>query len=152
MGLPAARNVKVCVNCKRNPQLSVCRIKNYQFLANFCMLYPLKAPENQIFFGLFRRYEMGTLARNGSKYVKAFREVGDTLIIILSSLSPYAISKKSFESYFWNTHGFIIYAICVWSIIVIWGPISHDHVSLSHKLSYFDPCPQLSTSKSFYEC
>ena len=64
------------------------------------MLYPLKAPENQIFFGLFRRYEMGTLARNGSKYVKAFREVGDTLIIILSSLSPYAISKKSFESYF----------------------------------------------------
>ena len=38
---------------------------------------------------------MGTLARNGSKYVKAFREVGDTLIIILSSLSPYAISKKS---------------------------------------------------------
>ena len=43
---------------------------------------------------------MGTLARNGSEYVKAFREVGDTLIIILSSLSPYAISKKSFESYF----------------------------------------------------
>ena len=35
------------------------------FLANVPILYPLKTSENQRFSGGFRRYKMGTLARNG---------------------------------------------------------------------------------------
>ena len=35
------------------------------FLANIPILYPLKTPENLWFSGVFRRYEMGTLAKNG---------------------------------------------------------------------------------------
>ena len=35
------------------------------FLANVPILYPLKTPENLWFFGVFRRYKMGTLAKNG---------------------------------------------------------------------------------------
>ena len=35
------------------------------FLANVPILYPLKAPENQRFSGVFRGYKIGTLARNG---------------------------------------------------------------------------------------
>ena len=35
------------------------------FLTNVCTLYPLKTPENLCFFGVFRGYKMGTLARNG---------------------------------------------------------------------------------------
>ena len=36
-------------------------------LANVSILYPLKIPENQRFFGVFRGYEMETFARNGLK-------------------------------------------------------------------------------------
>ena len=36
----------------------------FPFLTNVPFLYPLKTPENQMFFGVFRRYKMGTLARN----------------------------------------------------------------------------------------
>ena len=35
------------------------------FLANVPILYPLKTPENIRFSGVFRRYKMETLARNG---------------------------------------------------------------------------------------
>ena len=35
------------------------------FLASVPILYPLKTPENLWFSGVFRGYEMGTLARNG---------------------------------------------------------------------------------------
>ena len=35
------------------------------FLAYFPILNPLKTPENQKFFCVFRVYEMGKLARNG---------------------------------------------------------------------------------------
>ena len=39
------------------------------FLASVPILYPMKTPENQRFFGVFRRYKMGILARNGlTKY------------------------------------------------------------------------------------
>ena len=34
------------------------------FLANVPKLYPLKTPENQKVFGVFRGYKMGTMARN----------------------------------------------------------------------------------------
>ena len=43
-----------------------------QFLANVPILYPLKTPENQRFFGVFRGYKMGTLARNGLKESPVF--------------------------------------------------------------------------------
>ena len=33
------------------------------FLANVPILYPLRAPENQRFFGVFRGYKMEALAR-----------------------------------------------------------------------------------------
>ena len=42
--------------CKDNP-----------FLANVPILYPLKTPENMWFSGVFRRYKIGTFARNGLK-------------------------------------------------------------------------------------
>ena len=35
------------------------------FLANVPVLYPLKIPENQRFYGVFRGYEIGTLAIHG---------------------------------------------------------------------------------------
>ena len=35
------------------------------FLASVPILYPLKAPENQRFAGVFRGYKMGRLVRNG---------------------------------------------------------------------------------------
>ena len=35
------------------------------FMTNVLMLYPLKPPGNLWFFGVFRGYEMGKLARNG---------------------------------------------------------------------------------------
>ena len=34
------------------------------FLTNIPILYPLKTPENQVFFGVFRGYKMGILAEN----------------------------------------------------------------------------------------
>ena len=34
------------------------------FLASVTILYPLKTPENQICSGVFRGYNIGTLARN----------------------------------------------------------------------------------------
>ena len=37
------------------------------FLVNVPILHPLKTPENLRFSGVFRGYEMGTLARNGLK-------------------------------------------------------------------------------------
>ena len=37
------------------------------FLANRPILYPLRAPENQRLFGVFRGYKMDTWARNGLK-------------------------------------------------------------------------------------
>ena len=37
-------------------------------LANVPILYPLKTPENPWFSGVFRRYKMRTLARNGLKF------------------------------------------------------------------------------------
>ena len=42
------------------------RTGNYlnPFPVNVPILYPLKTPENQKFFGVFRGYKMGTLARN----------------------------------------------------------------------------------------
>ena len=40
------------------------------FLANVPVLYPLKALENLWFFGVFRGYKMGTLARNGLSFTK----------------------------------------------------------------------------------
>ena len=35
------------------------------FMANNSILHPLKSPENQKFYVIFRDYEMGLLARNG---------------------------------------------------------------------------------------
>ena len=44
------------------------------FLANIFILCPLKIPENLCFFGVFREYKMGVLAKNGlnnaDKYFK----------------------------------------------------------------------------------
>ena len=40
------------------------------FLANVPVLYPLKTLENLWFFGVFRGYKMGTLARNGLSFTK----------------------------------------------------------------------------------
>ena len=39
--------------------------RNNRFLRNVSILLPLKASENQMFLGVFRRYKMRTLARNG---------------------------------------------------------------------------------------
>ena len=50
---------------------------------------PLKTPENQRFFGVFRRYKMGTLARNGLKELKSLEE-----------LVPFFKSETQ-EAYFW---------------------------------------------------
>ena len=36
-----------------------------QFLADVLILYPLKTPEKVCFYGVFRGYKMGALARNG---------------------------------------------------------------------------------------
>ena len=43
------------------------------FLANAPILYPLKTPENQRFFCVFRGYKMGTLARDGFREELAVR-------------------------------------------------------------------------------
>ena len=40
------------------------------FLANVPVLYPQKTLENLWFFGVFRGYKMGTLARNGLSFTK----------------------------------------------------------------------------------
>ena len=50
-------------------QVTICwagttKISLYPFLANVPILYPLKTPENQRFSSVFRRYKIGTLARN----------------------------------------------------------------------------------------
>ena len=37
------------------------------FLINVPIFYPLKTPENPWFSGVYRRYRMGTLAKNGLK-------------------------------------------------------------------------------------
>ena len=42
------------------------------FLAKVSTLYPLKIPENQKFFGIFRRYKMGTLTENGLNELNIF--------------------------------------------------------------------------------
>ena len=49
--------------------LGVTQVILNPFLANVPILYLLKTPENQRFPGVFRRYKMGTLARNGSSQV-----------------------------------------------------------------------------------
>ena len=41
------------------------------FLAHVPILYPLKTQENLWFFGVFREYKMGTLARNGLRSITA---------------------------------------------------------------------------------
>ena len=37
-------------------------------MAGVPILYPLKTPENQRFFGVFREFKMGKLNRNGLNY------------------------------------------------------------------------------------
>ena len=39
------------------------------FLINVSILYPLKTAKNQRFSGTFRGYKLGTLARNGLKWI-----------------------------------------------------------------------------------
>ena len=42
-------------------------------MANVCILYPLKTPEDQMFFDVFRGCKKGTLPRNGLRFVFSLR-------------------------------------------------------------------------------
>ena len=53
-------SIWLCIATKREINLTALN----PFLANVPILYPLKTPENQRFFGVFRRYKMGTPAGN----------------------------------------------------------------------------------------
>ena len=67
--------------CKYEFQHSLTQLNS--FLANVPILYPLKTQENSWFFSIFRRYEIGTLARNELKYINMFRKVSLTAFILL---------------------------------------------------------------------
>ena len=45
------------------------------FLANVHILYPLKTQQNQRFFGVFRVFKMGRLAKNGLKPKSIYKYV-----------------------------------------------------------------------------
>ena len=62
--------ILVYIHLKTLPLISVKdRILFNPFLAKVVILYSLKTPENQRFSGVFRKYKMGTLVRNGSGHI-----------------------------------------------------------------------------------
>ena len=64
------------------------------FLANVLILYPLKTPENRWFFGVFRGYKMGTLARNGLNKFVSTQDLD--LIVRDNSILSYYCADPSF--------------------------------------------------------
>ena len=70
------------------------------FLANVFVLHPLKAPENQRFSGVFRRYKMGALVRNGlivlEKYFARNRFLKECYWLKSLLDSPKLRSKESY--------------------------------------------------------
>ena len=67
--IPDERLVYILFICSINIYLYVKNCFN-PFLANVSILYPLKTPENQRFFGVFRGYKIRTLAWNEFKETK----------------------------------------------------------------------------------
>ena len=62
--------ILIYIHLKTLPLISVKdRILFNPFLAKVVILYSLKTPENQRFSGVFRKYKMGTLVRNGSGHI-----------------------------------------------------------------------------------
>ena len=91
-----SRTVIVLKVTKKNPckyefQHSLNQLNS--FLAKVPILYPLKTQENSWFFSIFRRYEIGTLARNELKYINTFRKV--SLTVFISLLRARTLSAKT---------------------------------------------------------
>ena len=63
------------------------------FLAHVPILHPLKTPENLWFSGVFRRYKIGTLARNGLLY--PFMKCCEALTHFMPLVSFYTPCKTS---------------------------------------------------------
>ena len=62
--------ILIYIHLKTLPLISVKdRILFNPFVAKVVILYSLKTPENQRFSGVFRKYKMGTLVRNGSGHI-----------------------------------------------------------------------------------
>ena len=56
------------------------------FLANVCLLYPLKTPKNLWIFGAFWEYKVGTLARNGLNLYVSVNPFSSMLFSILQQM------------------------------------------------------------------
>ena len=84
--------------------------------ANVPILYPLKTPENQIIFGVFRRHKTETLARNGLNILKmlveefiftniyTFQSLDFPIFVVLYTIWCYLHNLENVE----NTHGGVL--------------------------------------------
>ena len=101
-----ANTMNLEMHSTSRPQISV-DVSVFPFLANVPIIHPLKTPENLQFAGVFRRYKIGTLARN--RLISKSWVLGNSkLYQTVSSVDFYKNYDRWFPAKYWSNNAEII--------------------------------------------